>query len=536
MQRLPFYHAYIENPFAVENTFGARIAQPWAWEAFNHKNPDPSLSLPPGNRDQPWPVFEEIKERLPKPYWQEREEVIDCYWKVWEMAFGNLRRATPTNGFVSDFIATAFNDCTFMWDSAFITLFARYARQVWHFQGTLDNFYAKQHPDGFICREISETNGDDRFERFDPSATGPNCLPLSEWQYYLDTGDRDRLERIFPSIAAYTQWLKRYHTWPEGGYWTTGWGSGMDNQPRFPGMFRWTQPHNWQGLHENFDHAHGTWIDACFQALLANQLIIRIAVEIGRGDEVQDFRDEVARLRHFINRSMWDERTNFFHDLDANGKRMTQVKTIGAYWGLLAGGVPKTRMNRFIAHLDDPTVFKRTHRCPSLSADTPGFDSDGGYWRGAVWAPTNYMLLRGLTKNGFDDLAAEIGRNHLENVVESYLKTGTLWENYSPDLRGEGRSTKDFVGWTGLVPVAVFFEYVIGLHADPAHKKIDWKVGLLEEHGIEDYPFGKDGKVHLRCARRKHEMEEPQVEVRSSVNLTVNLRWPGGIKTVKVKK
>lgn len=41
-------------------------------------------------------------------------------------------------------VDSAFNDCLFMWDSAFILMFARYGRRAHDFQRTLDNFYAKQ--------------------------------------------------------------------------------------------------------------------------------------------------------------------------------------------------------------------------------------------------------------------------------------------------------------------------------------------------------------------------------------------------------
>jgi len=35
--------------------------------------------------------------------------------------------------------------------------------RAFDFQRTLDNLYAKQHPDGFICREIVEADGSDLF-------------------------------------------------------------------------------------------------------------------------------------------------------------------------------------------------------------------------------------------------------------------------------------------------------------------------------------------------------------------------------------
>ena len=171
---------------------------------------------------------------LPQPFWEGHEGTIACYRGAWELAFANLRRPEPESGFVASFIDTAFNDCLFMWDSAFILLFARYGRRAFDFQRTLDNLYASQHTDGFICREIGTFDGKDRFERFDAASTGPNVMPWTEWEHYGDTADSDRLGRVFPVLVSYHRWLRRHRTWRDGTYWTSGLGSGMDNQPRFP--------------------------------------------------------------------------------------------------------------------------------------------------------------------------------------------------------------------------------------------------------------------------------------------------------------
>ena len=66
-----------------------------------------------------------------------------------------------------------------MWDSSFILMFARYGTRFFPFQNTLNNFFAKQHPDGFSCREI-KADGADCFERYDPVSTGPNLMPWCE--------------------------------------------------------------------------------------------------------------------------------------------------------------------------------------------------------------------------------------------------------------------------------------------------------------------------------------------------------------------
>jgi len=519
MNHYPFYHSYIRNSFAEENTFGARYCQPWAWAHFNSQYQDSeSEKMPEGNRIDKWPSFENVRDLLPKPFWKGHEDEIKCYWKVWELAFDKkLRRATQENRFVSDYNATAFNDATFMWDSVFITFFGIYGRRAWHFQGTLDNFYCKQHPDGFICREIREEDGEDKYQRFYPSGTGQNILPWGEWEYYCQTGDKKRLARVFPALAAYTRWFRNYRTWPNGSYWGTGWSTGMDNQPRIP-----------DGRHEWYEHCHQTWVDTCMQAVLADKILVQMGIVLGREKETLEFEEEAIFLSDWINQNLWDDRTGFYHDLRRDGSRIVEVKSIGAYWALLAGVVPKERLSVFISHLKNEESFNRIHCVPSISADTKGYDSDGGYWQGAVWAPTNYMLLRGLAQYKKDELSHEIGKNHVDNVTKAFLKTGTLWENYAPDYVGEGRSEKDFVGWTGVPPVAVLFENVFGLKTDLNSNKLVWDIRLLEEHGVSSYPFGQKGLLSLHCKARRDFAEEPVVEIFANCDVEVEIRWLKG--------
>ena len=44
---------------------------------------------------------------------------------------------------------------------------------------------------------------------------------------------------------------------------------------------------------------------------------------------------------------------------------------------------------------------------------------------------------------------------HLCNVVAVFKQTGTVWENYAPARVAPGQpSRRDFVGWTGIGPIA----------------------------------------------------------------------------------
>ena len=143
------------------------------------------------------------------------------------------------------------------------------------------------------------------------------------------------------------------------------------------------------------------------------------------------------------------------------------------------------------------------------------------------------MVLRGLTQVNENDLAHEIALNHVENVVQVFRDTNTLWENYAPEKSAPGKPAKDnFVGWSGLGPIAVLLEYVLGIRADVPQNQIVWDVRLLEEHGVKQYPFGTDGVLDLYCACRNSGEAEPQITVKSNVPVSILVHWAGQHKLI----
>lgn len=494
-----YANTIVPNSLIKQNTFLKKI---------------PNTSVPPS--------FEESRRKLPEPIWPARPEVLNCYWKAWTFAFSNLHSVNTQNGFIEPYIDAAFNGHIFMWDTTFMLLFGRYGHNAFNFQGSLDNFYSKQHQDGYICREIAESNGDEIFERFDPSSTGPNIMPWAEWEYFLNFNDTIRLQKVFTPLLAYYQWFRTYRSWPDGSYFSTGWGCGMDNQPRVP-----------LGFSPEFSPAFMSWIDITLQQVFTGKILIAMAKKLNRNDEVSDIETEIKELTTYLHRNMWDNKTSFFYDRYRDGSK-SDVKSIAAYWALLAEVVPEHGLVKFIRHLEEPKEFARLHRVPTLSADNKDFNPEGGYWRGGVWAPTSYMVLHGLTKYKQDSLAYEIALNHLNNVVTVFNQTGTLWENYAPD-KIEGKDRKDMVGWTGLVPISVLFEYVFGLRPDVPDNLLIWDIRLLDEFGVKKYPFKDHGLVDLWCAKRKKNTDMPRIKVKSNVSFNLKLVWNGGSKIISIR-
>ena len=230
---------------------------------------------------------------------------------------------------------------------------------------------------------------------------------------------------------------------------------------------------------------------------------------------------------------MWSEEDAYYYDKRRDGS-LTGVKTIGSYWTLLSDLVPKERLDAYVAHLDNEEEFKRPNRIPAIAANDPCYEESGGYWCGGVWAPTNYMVLKGLEKHGYDKLAHEIASDYLRCVVDVFNREDTVFENYAPEgaVPGPGNARRDFVGWTGLAPISIMFEYVFGIRADAQNKIITWHVNLTDRHGIENYPLG-DATVDLICEARKSSDEEPKIKIKSDKPITVKIICNGKNYTIK---
>jgi hypothetical protein len=149
------------------------------------------------------------------------------------------------------------------------------------------------------------------------------------------------------------------------------------------------------------------------------------------------------------------------------------------------------------------------------------------------------MVLKGLDSYGRYDLAYEIACTNLDAVVSVFKDTETVFENYSPEkvegkfMRGSS-SLPDFVGWTGIIPITIMFEYVFGIKPDASNNKITWYINRLEKHGIEKYPFGTDGELTLICEKRSSVSDKPVVTIKSNVPVTIEIIWGDNKEIIEV--
>lgn len=459
---------------------------------------------------QPTLPFADARPLLPEPVVPARPEWVEMYWRAWEIAWLHLHRPRNGSGFVANFIGSATDDHIHMWDSSFMVQFGVYGRRAFDFMGTLDNFYARQHDDGHICREIDIESGRDFFHPFDPNGAGPNVLAWAEWRVFRHTSDEQRISQIIWPLLALHNWYRRHRTWPNSLYWATGLSSRMDNQPRVPDS----------RLH----HRHWTWVDANMQASLNCKILAQMAAAVEEAQEhATTLVDERAFLLREINAHLWNDTSDFYHDIDSEGK-FSPIKSIGAYWALLDKDmVPKERSTSFIRHLQETSSFNRPHRTPTLSADSPGYDKEtGNRWCGGIWSPTNYMLLKGLRRQNRYQIAHEIALNHLNNVCLAFQRSNTFWEYYAPETASPGDEARpDFIGATGLTPISILLEDVIGISVDWPLRRVIWdrRLASASPYGVRNYPLGADGKMDLIG-------NDETIDVATNVPFTLIVRGP----------
>ena len=407
---------------------------------------------------------------IPSPIVPDRG-LANLHRRAWELAWEHVRSPQPGSGFVADYIDPAFNSNLFQWDMCFITQFAKYAHRVFPTPGMLSNMYAKQQPDGFIPREI-QPNGEP-FKFGDSLA--PPLYAWAEWDSYRLSGDRMRLAEVLPPLARFHRWIAANRRSPDGLFWyEDALGSGMDDQPR----------------------SGKGWVDLSCQMALDARCLSLISEELGQRDSAEAFAAEHAQIAEATNRLLWDDDRRWYDDLGRN-----DFKTIAGFWALLSGVAPGDRAAALIEHLIDPREFWCPTPVPTISADSAIFNApDGGYWRGAVWPPTNYMIVRSLLQLGRPGLAKTLALEHLRSMVAQLRGQGTLFEHCSPE-RDWGGGVPDMVGWAGVGPIAMLIEAVLGMTADAPTNTLSWRPLLSARHGIKNLTFG-ECTVSLVCAAR----------------------------------
>ena len=131
---------------------------------------------------------------------------------------------------------------------------------------------------------------------------------------------------------------------------------------------------------------------------------------------------------------------------------------------LMFGYIKETDiLQQYFKLLTDPNQLWSDYGIRSLSMSNRFFGTGDNYWRGPIWIPINYLILRGLKTHYSENPDAmniyrRLRENLLRNMQRQFETSGHIWENYN-SLNGYGQREAGFCGWSALITLILKEEY-----------------------------------------------------------------------------
>ncbi|MFQ3620339.1 MAG: trehalase family glycosidase [Spirochaetales bacterium] len=403
------------------------------------------------------------------------QDFVDLYDQTWAWIQDFMQKSTPENGFQKQYFNYPENKTINQFESILSTFFLVYSNRFFPATPQLDNFYEKQEPSGAIRSDYSVTDGKPVFHKDNPEGINPPLFSWAEFNIYHKVGNKKRIRDIMPILEKYFAWIEATFRRENGLFEVPLSATKMENSPR-------------KGLAYPVDFNAQMAINALYMSELGDLL----------NDKEISFRykRQYFTLKTRINGLMWNEEDGIYYDLDKNGQQI-KVKTVASFWPLLAEIPNEAKAEKLIAHLKNPQTFGTEHPFPTLAADEPMFEKGGMGFRGSVYPPFTFMVIKGLEKYNQHELARSSAIRHLYYMVDTLHPVGkdkgNVWEAYAPRSEGpakwqgkEGFPRPRFLPYTALSTITLMIENVIGLSISLPRKTVDWIIPTLEIMGIEN--------------------------------------------------
>ena len=429
-----------------------------------------------------------VKRDFPKMRFYD-QDLVALYDETWILIKDFWTKGAAGSGLHGRFFNHPDSNRINQFDSCFASFFLVYSNRIYPVLSLLDNFYAKQEDTGAIRGEYSEKTGKPIFPKNNPKGVLPPLFAWAEHNIYHKLGVKKRIREVLPILEKYFGWLEATFKKENGLYSVPLAATLMENSPR--------------------DEMHYP-IDFNAQVALSALYMSELADIINDKEKNYKYKKAYFSLKTKINGLMWEERDSFYYDLDRNEKRL-RVKTIASFWPLIAEIPNEARGEQLIEHLVEPKEFGIENPFPTLAVRDRRFDPIGMGFRGSVYPPFNYMVIKGLEKYKRHDLAREFAIRHLYHVLDGLYpntgKKGSLYEAYAPHTEGPAKwpGKKSFprtmyIPYTGLTTISLMLENIIGLDISLPRKTVDWTIPTLEMMGIAELAL-KRNLISILCAK-----------------------------------
>jgi len=298
----------------------------------------------------------------------------------------------------------------------------------------------------------------------------PPVLAIALEKVYETSGDRSFLEQCLPRAQRFYDWLARRRD-PDGDGLLSiihPYESGLDHKPAYDLVFGlrnppptaavlavrsldvWNRLLNYN-LRLIFRLDRFNVEDVSYNCIYAQGLasLARLWAEVGDKARADAGRKQCRRVeKAVLSKCRHDD--GLYYDLYSRAERKALVKTVTCLFPLMLDGITKAAARPLVDRLLSDGQFSLPYPLPTVAADEPSFSATfksplrSGLWRGPTWVATNWFVVRGLRKHGFDDLAGTIVQRTRELV-----ERGGFREFYNP-YTGRPYGAHSF-GWSTLI-------------------------------------------------------------------------------------
>ncbi len=132
-----------------------------------------------------------------------------------------------------------------------------------------------------------------------------------------------------------------------------------------------------------------------------------------------------------INKYMWDDTKQFFFDYDYTLQERADIWSLAGYYPLWAGLASQKQAEALAKHIK---MFKFRGGLATTRSSRPGdhtLEKRHQWSHPNGWAPLHWLVIKGLERYGFHELAEEIALTWVETNLEYFNQHGVFREAYN---------------------------------------------------------------------------------------------------------
>ena len=312
---------------------------------------------------------------------------------------------------------------------------------------------------GFVPNYGSADNMKSR-DRSQPPVGSHVCMEI-----YKKWPEKWFLQRVYPTLLGWNRWFAENRMTDEG---YLCWGSDP-YEPVNDRRGELNNVNNWQAaayesgldnspMYDDMVFDRGTHLMKLADVGLMSLFIMdcRCLIEMSRVLGNEDMVPELEQRKGKVEQALaklWDEESGMFLNRNLSDGSLSRRISPTNFYALQADFVTEDQKKRMMEeHFYNPEEFWGEYIIPTIARNDPAFP-EHGYWRGRIWAPTNYLAYAAMKYAGLKKECGDLARKSEELILKEWRLHGHVHENYSCyDGLGCGLHCSDkFYHWGGLL-------------------------------------------------------------------------------------